>query len=276
MAERTLLLVDDEENILRALVRLLRRDGYTIITAGSGAEGLALLDEHPVGVIISDQRMPGMKGSAFLEQAKDKRPDTIRIMLSGYTELESVTDAINRGAIYKFLTKPWEDDLLRENVRQAFEQHELRAERDHLARELGEVNTQLAQANAGLARTIATQGHELALHHRMLELSREVLEHLPVGVLGVGDDGIIAVANGRAHLLLGQAMGTLLGQDRNSLPEPLQALCRHAPDAPPAIADMKIRLTADSVPLRVHCERLEGATVAAGNVLVLVPDGGPA
>jgi len=154
-------------------------------------------------------------------------------------------------------------------VRQAFEQYELRAERDHLARELGEVNTQLAQANAGLARTIATQGHELALHHRMLELSREVLEHLPVGVLGVGDDGLIAVANGRAHLLLGQAMGTLLGKDRNSLPEPLQALCRHAPDAPPAIADMKIRLTADSVPLRVHCERLEGATVAAGNVLVL-------
>lgn len=117
---RTLLLVDDEPNILSALTRLLRRDGYRILTATSAAVGLELLALHEVQVIISDQRMPEMSGTEFLGRVKEMYPDTIRIVLSGYTELRSITDAINHGAIYKFLTKPWEDDLLRENIREAF------------------------------------------------------------------------------------------------------------------------------------------------------------
>ena len=105
--ERTLLLVDDEENIVRSLKRLLRRDGYNILTANSGKEGLEVLNDDNVGVIISDQRMPEMNGTEFLSQVKVLHPDTIRIVLSGYTDLNSVTDAINDGAIFKFLTKPW-------------------------------------------------------------------------------------------------------------------------------------------------------------------------
>ena len=126
MMERTLLLVDDEENITASLVRLLRRDGYTILRASSGQEGLDLLARHMVGVIVSDQRMPGMTGTEFLGKVKELYPDTVRIVLSGYTELNSVTDAINRGAIYKFLTKPWEDDLLRANVEEAFQRYEMK------------------------------------------------------------------------------------------------------------------------------------------------------
>ncbi|MCW8918796.1 MAG: response regulator [Gammaproteobacteria bacterium] len=274
MAERVLLLVDDEENIVRSLMRLLRRDGYEILSATSGAQGLELLDSHKVGVILSDQRMPGMIGSEFLEQAKQRQPETIRIMLSGYTELESVTNAINRGAIYRFLTKPWDDELLRENVRQAFEQYELRAERDRLAQELREANAQLARANLGLESRVATQGRELELHHRLLELSREVLEHLPVGVLGVGDDGIIAVANGRAHALLGQPLGCLLGQDaRDALPPALQRLCIGAGGTLPTPNDVEVQLLAQGPPLRVHCERLGEGAMAQGDVLVLVPGG---
>ena len=119
--ERTLLLIDDEENIVAALARLLRRDGYNILKAAGGREGLELLAQNEVGVIISDQRMPEMTGVEFLNKVKDLYPDTIRIVLSGHTELNAVTDAINRGAIYKFLTKPWEDDLLRANVEEAFQ-----------------------------------------------------------------------------------------------------------------------------------------------------------
>jgi len=126
MTERTLLLVDDEENILSALTRLLRRDGYHILRASSGREGLELLAANAVGVIISDQRMPEMSGTEFLSKVKDMYPDTVRIVLSGYTELNSITDAINRGAIYKFLTKPWDDDLLREHIREAFAHCEAR------------------------------------------------------------------------------------------------------------------------------------------------------
>lgn len=131
--ERTLLLVDDEENILRALTRTLRRDGYQIFTATAAREAFELLARHDIQVIISDQRMPGMSGTEFLSRVKEMYPGTVRMVLSGYTDLQAVTDAINRGAIYKFLTKPWSDADLRAQIVEAFRlhqsQHEARASR---------------------------------------------------------------------------------------------------------------------------------------------------
>lgn len=117
----TLLLLDDEENILRALTRVLRREGYQILTATRAHDAFELLAKHEVQVILSDQRMPEMNGTAFFSRVKDLYPETIRIVLSGYTDLQSVTEAINQGAIYKFLTKPWDDDQLRLDIRQAFQ-----------------------------------------------------------------------------------------------------------------------------------------------------------
>lgn len=122
--QRTLLLVDDEENILTALQRVLRLDGYRILTASSAAEAFELLALNEVQVIVSDQRMSEMSGTEFLSRVKEMYPETIRLVLSGYTELQSITEAINRGAIFKFLTKPWDDDLLREHIREAFMFHE--------------------------------------------------------------------------------------------------------------------------------------------------------
>ena len=116
----TLLLLDDEANILRALSRVLRRDGYRILPTTSVNEAFELLAANNVQVIISDQRMPAMSGTEFLSQVKDIYPDTVRIVLSGYTDLKSVTEAINEGAIYKFLTKPWDDQQIRDHIRQAF------------------------------------------------------------------------------------------------------------------------------------------------------------
>ena len=123
--KQTLLLLDDEENILRALARVLRRDGYNILTANRAQDAFALLAKHDVQVILSDQRMPEMNGTEFLSRVKDLYPDTIRIVLSGYTDLKSVTDAINQGAIYKFLTKPWNDEQLRATIAQAFQHYNL-------------------------------------------------------------------------------------------------------------------------------------------------------
>jgi EAL domain-containing protein (putative c-di-GMP-specific phosphodiesterase class I)/CheY-like chemotaxis protein len=121
--QRTLLLVDDEPGICAALTRMLRRDGYKILTAASGSEGLEVLAVNPVQVIISDQRMPGMSGTELLDIVKQLYPDTVRIILSGYTDLDVVTESVNRGAVFKFLTKPWDDALLREQVRDAFRRY---------------------------------------------------------------------------------------------------------------------------------------------------------
>nr|WP_314545257.1 EAL domain-containing protein [uncultured Massilia sp.] len=117
---QTLLIVDDDPNVLGALHRLFRRDNYRVLTAGSPAEGFELLALHRVQVILCDQRMPVMNGTEFLSKVKEMYPDTIRIILSGYTGVESVLDSINRGAIYRFYTKPWNDAELRDNVRLAF------------------------------------------------------------------------------------------------------------------------------------------------------------
>lgn len=119
-ATPTLLLVDDEQNVINALSRLFRREGYRILTANSPAEAFELLAKNAVQVIVSDQRMPDMTGTEFFSRVRQLYPATMRIVLTGYTDIDSVKDAINRGAIYKFLTKPWEDDELRDQIREAF------------------------------------------------------------------------------------------------------------------------------------------------------------
>ncbi|MFA7268391.1 MAG: EAL domain-containing protein [Sterolibacterium sp.] len=137
--ERVLLLVDDEPAILSAVRRALRRDGYRILTAASAREGFDLLASHPVGVVVCDQRMPEITGTEFLRRTKELYPHTVRIILSGFTELNSVIDAVNRGAVYKFLTKPWEDDVLAECLRDAFRLYEMGRDNRDLSRKLKEL-----------------------------------------------------------------------------------------------------------------------------------------
>ena len=212
--ERTLLLVDDEENITSALTRLLRREGYQILRANSGQQGLEILTQNQVGVIVSDQRMPEMTGTEFLSRVRELYPDTIRIVLSGYTELNSVTDAINRGNIYKFLTKPWDDDLLRENIEEAFRRYEMKIENARMARELVSVNEIMAQLNANLKHMVELKTREAGLTLGILNVAQEVLNHLPLAVIGIGEDGLIAMANRRAEDWFGNRGGShLLGEE---------------------------------------------------------------
>jgi len=117
---RTLLIVDDEPHILAALQRMLADEGYGIFTATSAHEALDLLAKNPVQVILSDQRMPTMSGAEFLGRVKVLYPDTVRMVLSGYAELETVVQAVNEGAIYKFFVKPWDEEQLRIQIREAF------------------------------------------------------------------------------------------------------------------------------------------------------------
>ncbi len=141
----TILLVDDEENILRSLKRQLAELEYDIEIAPSGLQGLELLDEREVAVIISDQRMPGMSGTQFLSMAKKKQPDTIRMLLTAYSDLKDTVDAINQGEIYKYLSKPWDESILKRTVAEAVERYALVKENKRLTHELSVWNTQLEQ-----------------------------------------------------------------------------------------------------------------------------------
>jgi diguanylate cyclase (GGDEF)-like protein len=178
--ERTLLLVDDEEANGAALARLLRRDGYQILRASSGRQGLEVLSQHEVGVVISDQRMPGMSGVEFLTQVKEFYPQTIRIILSGYADIESVTAAINRGAIYKFFSKPWDNEVLRADVVEAFARYELLHEKERLMQEIKSANETLAQVNLELAAAVACKDSQI---ERIIHY--DALTNLPNRVLFV-------------------------------------------------------------------------------------------
>ncbi|MET3130091.1 response regulator RpfG family c-di-GMP phosphodiesterase [Oxalobacteraceae bacterium GrIS 1.11] len=124
---RTLLLVDDEPNVLSSLNRILRPQGYRILTAANAALALDLLASNQVGVLLSDHRMPGMTGIELLSRVKTMYPMTVRMILSGYADVGTVTDAIRLGAVYKFLTKPWDADDLSDIIRRAFEKYEAEA-----------------------------------------------------------------------------------------------------------------------------------------------------
>lgn len=118
---KTILVVDDEVNILHTLKRQLRSEGYNILTADSAEKGLEILEQQPVSVIISDQRMPNMKGSEFLQKAIKLSPNAIRMILSGYTDFSAISDAVNKGAIYRVISKPWKEEVLVHDVEDAFD-----------------------------------------------------------------------------------------------------------------------------------------------------------
>lgn len=148
--KRSLLLVDDDPGVAHALQRLLRRENLEILIADGGQAGLEILAQQPVDVIISDQRMPGMTGVEFLKIAKDRYPETIRIVLSGDSEMRSVTEAVNDGAIYKFLSKPWSDPQLCDCIEEAFLHKEMADDNRQLQMEILATNQKLAAANRKL------------------------------------------------------------------------------------------------------------------------------
>src|SRR3990167_2631846 len=138
-----ILLVDDEPNVLNALRRVFRQENYAVTMASGGQEALALLRKEPFHLMISDYMMPGMNGAELLKQVKALKPEVIRIMLTGHADTGAVMGAINEGAVYKFILKPWNDDDLRVTVALALEQFDLisrnrslRAENDLKSKEI--------------------------------------------------------------------------------------------------------------------------------------------
>ena len=176
--QHTILLVDDEENITRSLRRLFHRENYKILTATNGREGLNILQQHTVSVIISDHRMPEMLGSEFLTRSRDIAPHAIRMLLTGYADIEAVTEAINQGGISRYIAKPWNDEEIKQAVRDALHVFELEQENRRLTDELLEKNKSLEQFNAHLEQAVKERTHELALKIKVLSGKDLITEHM--------------------------------------------------------------------------------------------------
>ena len=161
----TLLIVDDEVDVLESLRHQFHRT-YRVLTATTGAQAVSLLGDHEVQLILSDQRMPGMQGDAFLSQARRIQPDAIRMLFTGYADIQAVINAVNEGHIFRYILKPWDTVELEGIIRQAAEQYDLLAERKRLIAELQAANVQLLHANEELARAgqLKTAFIEVASH----------------------------------------------------------------------------------------------------------------
>lgn len=157
-ADVTVCLVDDEENILRSLERLLMDEDFAVITASSGEAGLeALAQLTNVAVIVSDQRMPGMGGAEFLARARDIVPDAVRMVLTGYADVNAAMDAINKGGAARYLSKPWDDVMLTQAIRDGVDYYLVQAENRRLAAIVRQQNEELAEWNANLKGRVLEQ-----------------------------------------------------------------------------------------------------------------------
>jgi putative nucleotidyltransferase with HDIG domain len=158
----TVLFVDDEVNILKALQRLLRHEPMNVLTASRPQEALELLDRSEAQVVVSDQRMPDMSGVDLLAAVRERHPDVVRMMLTGYTEMNIAVEAINRGEIYRLITKPWNDDELRATLRQAFDHYDLKGEIKRLNQVTREQNFKLQDMNKNLEAKVRERTKQLA------------------------------------------------------------------------------------------------------------------
>ena len=169
-SRRDLLIVDDEPQILNSLTRELRGEGYRIHTGGDGPAGLEVLRANEIGVVLSDQMMPGMDGIAFLEEARRLKPDAVRIMLTGHGTFESASKAINRSHVFGYLTKPWDAEDLKAKLRSAFEYYELVMENRRLLRLTEEQNEQLRESRNMLQTVLDAISDPLMLVDEELEI----------------------------------------------------------------------------------------------------------
>ncbi|MCX8119144.1 MAG: response regulator [Desulfobacterota bacterium] len=164
------LLVDDEPNILRSLKRMLMEEPVDVLTAQSGEEGLTLLKHHPdIGLIISDQRMPGMLGAEFLSKAKEIAPDAIRMILTGHADIQAAIDAINMGEAYRYISKPWKDEELIQVIRDALHRYALIQENKMLTEKIKQQNEELNRWNDQLQYFVQEQTIEIQNKNKELQ-----------------------------------------------------------------------------------------------------------
>ncbi len=203
-----ILCVDDEPNILSALNRLLRRAGHTVVTAESGAAGLELLDQHPVDMVISDMRMPQMSGDEFLRHVAERSPDTVRILLTGFSDLQSTIKAVNDGKIYRYLSKPWDDEELRSCIGEVLHVRLLERERAEMQAVIAQQNEELRGLNERLEEKVEARTRQLReAYQEAISVFGQIIELHEQSASG----------HGRRVARIAREVGKVLGLQRREL-----------------------------------------------------------
>ncbi len=174
----TLLFVDDEVGILNGLRRVFRREDYRLLLATSGQEALEVLRENDVSVIVSDQRMPGMSGAQLMAQSIHIAPHAVRILLTGYSDIDDAVRSINEGQIFRYLSKPWDDMELKHCILQALVFHDLSRQREGIIDDLKRTIAQLKKENANLLAERAPTSAHTGDHLAALRAENEQLRSL--------------------------------------------------------------------------------------------------
>jgi len=192
---KQVLLVDDEANITRSIKRVCRTKKYKVLIASSASAALKILETEKVQVVLSDQLMPDMTGAEFFEEIQKIHPHIVRVLLTGYTAIEGLTNAVNKGAVFRILFKPWDDENLLQTIEDAFDYFEIKDKNKQLTKELQEFNQSLESL-------VEQKTRELLLHVKRLKVSQKLFDLLPEFAIGISDDLYIVDANQTAHNLL--------------------------------------------------------------------------
>ncbi|MBI5175328.1 MAG: HD domain-containing protein [Candidatus Melainabacteria bacterium] len=281
MRRHKILVVDDEVQNLRLLRRVLSED-HDIFEAASGQEGVNLLEKEEISLIITDQRMPSMTGVQLLEQSLKIRPDAIKILLTGYTDVQALIDAINAGHVYKYIPKPWDADELKLTVRRALEAFELKERNDNLVIELSGALTELENLSVGTIRALAdaldakcdyTAGHSLRVSRiavligRQMGLPEDTLRDIELGGI-LHDIGKIGVPE------------SILWKPDKLTAEERSIMSRHPVKSAEIIGDLKGLVRAREYVKHHHeffdgsgyPDGLEGENIPIGARIILVSD----
>lgn len=208
MVRRRLLFVDDEEYVLSSLRRLFLGWEYDILTACSGEQALGLLDGEEIPLVISDHKMPGMQGVDLLKRIKEVSPHTIGILLTGVSDKQIAVDAINSGAVYRYIAKPWDDNEVKLIVREALEKYDIEKENRMLSAAIRKQNKLLRELNQNLQR--AKELLTISFRRYMNEhLVQEILESSqPVSLSGDKRDVTVLISDIRGFTSLAESMAT--------------------------------------------------------------------